>query len=98
LQNKLEVYKQRVKQFPKLFDNTQLVFVMPLRKPVGSIPFVIRESEAGVIEMPFTHQQFRKFCSRIFEDYRPEADDNRFTLNEIKESISIRPTGNIKGG
>lgn len=90
LQKKLEAYEQKVQQFPKLFGNTQLVFVMPSVRSGGFISPVIRESKARVIEMPFTHEQFRKFASSIFEYYRPEADRNRFTLNEIQESISTR--------
>ena len=92
-QNKLEVYEKRVKQFPKLFGKTQLVFVMPSRMPGGFISPVIRESEARVIRMPFNHKEFREFINDIFEDYRPEADDNRTTLNNFLESISKRPTG-----
>lgn len=97
-QNKLEVYEKRVKQFPKLFGNTQLVFVMPSRMSGGFISPVIRENKARVIRMPFNHKQFREFINDIFEDYRPEADDNRPTLNNFLESISKRPTGKIKGG
>ena len=96
-QNKLEVYEQRVQQFPKLFGNTQLVFVIPSRRSGGFIPAAIRESEARVIRMPFSHKQFRRFIDGIFENYRPGDDRNRFTLNQIQESISKRPTGN-KGG
>ncbi|MCH7730684.1 hypothetical protein IID21_04190 [Patescibacteria group bacterium] len=96
LQKKLLAHEQDVRKFPKLFGDTQLVFVLPLRKSGGFIPPVIRESEAPVIEMPFTHEQFRKFSSSIFERYRPEADYGYPTLNEIQEFIRQRPTVTLR--
>ncbi len=78
---KVEAFSYGREKFSQLLGNSRLVFVMPQSK---YIPRTVREKEARILMMPFTHKEFGIFLNEIYERYHPEANDNRASLAEIQ--------------
>lgn len=84
--NKYKRFNARKRDFPELFSNAHLLFVVPTK--AGLLRAAKRRDEVRFDKMPFTHEQFRNFVDKVYYKLAPEDMDA--TLAEIQEEARIQ--------
>ena len=80
-QDKYEWFNARKRNFPGLFSNAQLLFVVPNKTSL--LGAAKGRNQVRFNKMPFTHEQFRNFIDKVYCYLAPEDMDA--TLAEIQE-------------
>jgi len=80
------------KNFEQLFGDANLLFVMPK----GYYDGTMRNTGIEIVQMPFTHKQFRNFFDGIYKHYQLSPIEGCATLLDIQERVKWQVEEMIK--